>query len=423
MVNTPCPTLDDDRLEPPLGLLYLGTVLQRCGHYVLLMDLSSRWGSIGNSPIPDGYDAYGFSTYTASYHLTQQLRNIVRARNPNALLMAGGPHATALPEQVSADGFDVVVKGEGEIAVQNIMDTLNHGDAPPKILAYPAPNPLDTLPFPNFDMVDLATYSRRVDGQPSLSLLSSRGCPFPCTFCNSNIMGAGKPIRFRSPENIVAELRRCKERYGVHHFRFQDDLFTINRRRVAALTSAIGPENIIYRCFARVNNFNGNMARMLVDSGCRHVSFGVESGSPRILARHAMNKRQTPEQITTALHAAHDVGLTTRIYLIVGFPEETDDTIVDTLTLMKSCPWDEFSVYPLIAYPGTPLHDHPEKFGITHINKEYSDYIQVGRERQAGFTIRTNTFDEHQVSRWRDRIINELQANGRTWAGNSAKFK
>jgi anaerobic magnesium-protoporphyrin IX monomethyl ester cyclase len=423
LVHTPCPALDDDRLEPPLGLLYLGAVLRRRGHRVLLMDLSSRWNGGSDSPLPDGYDVYGFSTYSVSYPLTQRLQGIVRARNPDAWLVAGGPHATALPEQVSRDGFDVVVKGEGEIAMQEIVDALDHGCTPPKVLSAAAPEPLDALPFPDFDMVDRETYSRRVDGQPSLSLLSSRGCPFPCTFCNSNIMGAGKPLRFRSPKNVVAEIRRCKERYGIRHFRFQDDLFTINHRRVAALTSAIGPEDIVYRCFARVNTFDGDIARMLWDSGCRHVSFGVESGSPRILARHAMNKRQTPTQIRRALQHAHEAGLTTRIYLMVGFPGETDETVAETLALARVTPWDEFFVYPVIAYPGTPLHDRPQEFGITHILKEYSDYVQIGRDYRAGFTIRTDTFDEHRVREWRDHVIDELRADGRAWAGESVKFK
>jgi radical SAM superfamily enzyme YgiQ (UPF0313 family) len=111
------------------------------------------------------------------------------------------------------------------------------------------------------------------------------------------------------------------------------------------------------------------------------------------------------------------------VFLIVGFPGETDETIEETLTLMKSCPWDEFSVYPLIAYPGTPLHDRPEDFGIMDIDRNYSDYLQIGRNFQAGFTIRTKDFDEHKVREWRDYVIRELLADGRTWAGNSQGFK
>ena len=230
-------------------------------------------------------------------------------------------------------------------------------------------------------------------------------------------------MRFRSPENIVAEIRQIKSRYGIRHFRFQDDIFTINIKRVRALAPHLTSENIVYRCFARVNTFSLEMAELLKASGCVHASFGVESGSPKILGDHAMNKRQTPQQIQKALENAHKVGIRSRVFLIVGFPGETDETIEETLTLMKHCPWDEVSVYPLIAYPGTPLHDHPEKYGIVDIDRNYADYLQIGRNFKAGFTVRTNMFDEHQVRQWRDYVMNELLANGRTWAGNATGFK
>jgi anaerobic magnesium-protoporphyrin IX monomethyl ester cyclase len=191
------------------------------------------------------------------------------------------------------------------------------------------------------------------------------------------------------------------------------------------LTPFLAREDIVYRCFARLNTCaeHPEVPRMLRDSGCVHASFGVESGSPKILTIAAMHKNQTADQIRRGLTNAHKAGLRARIFLIVGFPGETDETVTETLALIKSCPWDEFSVYPLIAYPGTPLHDRPQDFGITHIDTNYSDYLQIGKNFRAGFTIRTATFDEHKVRQWRDRVIEELLADGRTWAGNSQGFK
>jgi radical SAM superfamily enzyme YgiQ (UPF0313 family) len=136
-----------------------------------------------------------------------------------------------------------------------------------------------------------------------------------------------------------------------------------------------------------------------------------------------MNKRQTPAQIRAALNIAQQAGIRTRIFLMVGFPGETDDTIEETVALMKSCPWDEFSVYPLIAYPGTPLHTQPERFGIEHIDDDYASYLQIGRNLKAGFTVRTSTFDERKVQEWRDYMIKSLLADGRIWAGNATGFK
>jgi len=163
---------------------------------------------------------------------------------------------------------------------------------------------------------------------------------------------------------------------------------------------------------------------MLADSGCRHVGFGVESGSRGILK--AMRKNQTPAQLRRALVCATKAGLATRIFLIVGFPGETDATIRETLDLLRNCPFDEFSVYPLICYPGTPLWHDPARYGIRKIEQRYADYIQVGRRQngypRAGFTVWTDTFGPKKVREWRDKVIDALLADGRKWAGDSKSF-
>lgn len=424
-VHTPCLALRDDRLEPPLGLLYLTTVALARGHHAVLCDLASADRPDPDREVPDGYDVYGFSTYTANYAETRAIARAVGRRNPAALLVAGGPHASALPQAVLEDGFDTVVTGEGEVTMLGILAGFADGGPARGVVPGIPADPLDGLPYPDYTAVELDSYSREVDGEKCLSILSSRGCPYKCTFCNSNIMGAGRPIRYRSPANVVGEIREIRRRWGIRHLRFQDDIFTINRRRVAEITTALAAEDIVYRCFARVNTCadSPEVPRLLRESGCAHVSVGVETGSPELLASHAMHKSQTPGQIRDALRNIHDAGIRSRIFLMVGFPGETDDTVAETIALMKSCPWDEFSVYPLIAYPGTPLHDHPERFGITHVDRSYADYLQIGRDFRAGFTLRTDTFDEDDVHRWRDHVIEELVADGRTWAGDSRGFK
>lgn len=422
LIHSPCLELRDDRLEPPLGLLYLATFANSKGHKVDIIDLSSYSNSGLGNAIPNGYDVYGFSTYSLNYHITKKLAETTKKKNTNCVLIAGGPHATALPNEVNNDGFDVVIQGEGELALVEILDNLQRDYDLPKIITGQPIADLDSLPFPEYDLVDLSTYTREVNGSKCISILTSRGCPYPCNFCNSNIMGAGKPIRFRSPENVISEIREFKKKYNIMKFRFQDDIFTFDIGRIRKLCALLREENIEFRCFARVNTFSLEMAKLLRESGCVHTSFGVESGSLRILSRQGMNKLQSPKQIKNALENANKVGITSRIFLIVGFPGETDETIEETLSLMRSCSWNEFSVYPLIAYPGTPIHDRPNDFGITYINRNYSDYLQIGRNFQAGFTIRTAEFNEDRVRSWRDYMIKELIKDGRTWAGNSYSF-
>ncbi len=419
LIHTPCLDLDDYKLEPPLGLLYIGTVVQNSGYYVKLIDLSiyNEWEFV--KVIPKGFCIYGFSTYSVSYELTKKLSQKIKNENPNSLLIAGGPHATALPEEVVKD-FDVVVLGEGEVTILHIIDLFRKKINIPKIIIGIPPD-VNKLPFPDFDMVPLEKYTRVVDGRKSISILTSRGCPYKCAFCNSNIMGVNKPLRYRSPQNILQEIWQLKQKYNITALRIQDDMFNHDIKRIKTLFPLLKGECIVYRCFARVNTMSAEMAILLKNSGCLHVSFGIESGSPMILKR--MNKGQTVLQIRKGLQNAHDAGLKIRIFLIVGFPGETDETIRETLSLVKDCPWDEFSVYPVIPYPGTPLHDNPKNFGITYINKNYSEYLQIGKNLKAGFVFRTEEFDENTIREWRKLVINELLKQKRTWAGKSEYFR
>lgn len=111
-IHTPCLELRDDRLEPPLGLLSMATLVRSKGYPTVIIDLSSHTEPELDRQVPDGYDLYGFSTYSVNYGMTRDLAANVRRRNPAALFVAGGPHASALPHQVAADGFDVVVTGQ-----------------------------------------------------------------------------------------------------------------------------------------------------------------------------------------------------------------------------------------------------------------------------------------------------------------------
>lgn len=419
-IHTPCYELEDDRLEAPLGLLYLATWLNRHGYPAQIVDLASVPPDQWVHRIPYA-DVYGFSTYTTTYHRTQEIMRIARSLNPAAAIIAGGPHASALPDVVAHD-VDYVVMGEGEQAILEIMQSPAPQNGHPISVRGAPIEDLDTLPFPDYTLVDVASYSRVVDGQRSLSVLSARGCPYHCVFCNSIIMGAGNRVRYRSAANVVSEIQQIKERCGVTSFRFQDDIFTINVPRLRQIASLLRHENISYRCFGRVDACsNQTVTDLLAESGCRHIAFGVESGCDAILKR--MQKGQTTSDIRRGIANAKASGLTVRIYLIVGFPGETWDTIEQTINLMQECQPDEFSVYPLIPYPGTRLYQHPQEFGITSINHDFASYFQVGRRRCTGYVYRTADLDEGEISAMRDHVIRRLEESRIDWGLNSKKNK
>ncbi len=417
-IQTSCYELEDDRLEPPLGLLYLATWLNNHSYEARIVDLSStppeHWADI----IPLA-DTYGFSTYTTTYYRTLNVLQIVKRINPRAWTVAGGPHASALPEAVARD-FDFVVVGEGEAALLHLLQALANGESPPRILSELPIADLDTLPFPDYSLVDAHSYHRVVDGRPSLSILSSRGCPYRCVFCNSIVMGGHHRVRFRSAADVVEEIRQLKANWGITSFRFQDDIFTLNLPRLREMTAMLRNEGITYRCFGRVGRCSREVTDLLYEGGCRHIAFGVESGSQAILER--MQKGQTINDIRQGIANAKASGLMVRVYLMVGFPGETWETVQETVDLMLECAPDEFVVYPLIPYPGTPLYQRPEAFDITAINPDFSQYFQVRRGRGTGYVFRTRDLDEGIIAEMRAYIIERLEP-AMIWAGESKGYK
>ncbi len=415
-IHTPCPQIEDDCLEPPLGLLLLGTFIKKHGFRPKILDLSGNSLEKSKEKVREvckDYDYIGFSTYTGTYNITKELVKITKKNYPKKITFAGGPHATALPEEV-AKYFDYVIVGEGEEGILRLLK----GKKEKIIFSQLYPN-LDKLPLPNYSLVDLDKYTRVVNGKKSLSILTTRGCPYNCHFCNSTVFSK-KKFRKRSPLNVAKEIKMLYNKYNIKSFRFQDDLFTFDSVRIKQIFSLC--PKVEYRCFARADTLTKETCKVLKETGCLHVSIGVESCSDSILKK--MNKGLKKEDIKRGIVNAHEAGLVVRIYLIVGFPGETDKTVNKTIEFLKDLPFDEFVVYPLIPYPGTRVYSNPKEFGITKINKDFSKYIQVGRNRFTGFVMETSTFDSKKVQEWRKKVISilELQYN-KKWSSTKSKFK
>lgn len=404
LINTPCSFLEDDRLEPPLGILYLATLLHKNGYPCQICDLSSVPESEWLNQIPPA-DIYGFSTYSVTYHETVKIKNMVTAQlNPKALTIAGGPHATALPEESNQD-FDVVIMGEAEQAMLSLVESVSNGVRPKGIQISRPINDLDELPFPDFELVDLDSYHRIVEGSPCLSILTSRGCPYSCVFCNSQLFSRGQ-LRFRSPNNVQREIVALQEKYQRTSFRFSDDLFTFSPERITQMTNVIKPLDIVYRVYARSNTLTPKAADQLYDSGCRHAAIGIESMSAKMLT--ILEKNATVEVNVRALKNAKAAGIKTRIFLLVGYPGETEATVRETIHVLEDCDFDEFVIYPFIPYPGTALWYHPERWGA-QIDRDFSKYIQVGKGRQTCFAVQTADFSPEDVERWRAEMTDALE--------------
>ncbi len=418
-IHTPCPDLDEDRLEPPLGILYLATLISLEGFNCRICDLSGVKEEDWESKLSYA-DVYAFSTYSVNFHLTKKIVRLAKSINPKATTIAGGPHVSADPLD-SKRFFNVVIVGEGERRMLEIMHAITRGERFSRSIYVGHPvQDLDSLPFPNYDLADIDSYTRRVEGHRSISMITSRGCPFNCAFCNSRIFSRGE-LRLRSPEKVVEEIKLLKAKYDTDYFRFGDDLFTFSPARTIEMCRAIEPLGIRYRVFARASSLTPEACAALYKSGCRHVAVGVESMSATMLTK--MYKRSTPEQNRIGLHNAKAAGLTVRIYLLVGFPGETDETFEEGLKAIKECEFDEFVVYPFIPYPGTGVWSQPYLWNC-EIDRDISKYVQVGKERKTCFavTMLDGSFTPKKVEEWRARMIKELEAKTK-WAGFSLPTK
>lgn len=342
-------------------------------------------------------DVYGISAFCTTHAYTRRLIEAIRRTRDEAYIIVGGPNPTALPEYTLQDCRpDAVIVGEGEDAFLRCLGGFIAGRPPRGVIAGTPRRDIDSYPMPARDLAHPEGYTRQLLGEPTVSLISSRGCPHRCSHCNSVVMGGqSHGIRYRSPESVAAEIRTLRDDYT--HFRFNDDNFA-GRPDLPDLMERLAELDIAFRIFARMEDLTPEVCKALKDAGCAHVSVGVESVNPdnlRALGRHTQPGHEGN------IRLAVDAGLIVRGYFIVGLPHDTEAGIARDLEASANLGLSEFCVYPLIPYPGTDIAKHPERFGYTITDTDFTGYVQVGRGHSAAFVLRHRNFGPEDVQRWR----------------------
>lgn len=410
-INPPVLGIDDGNLEPPLGAMYIAANLRENGYNNLQIftmtdckDETEVYYKISN--IPEA-DIYSFTVYCTNYNYVKMCINHIRNKYPNAFIVLGGPNASALPSfTVEDSGCDFLISGEGEDAFLYLVKEIEkmpirneyYINLPiwMRILEGMPKKNIDELPFPTWDLVDLDKYSRVLNGERVISILSSRGCPNRCTHCNSNIMGSGHKIRFRSPQNIIEEIKYLQS-LGYNSFRFNDDNFAC-RPNLKVLTDEIKKLNIKYRIFAHIRDLTDETCKLLSESGCIHISIGIESMNLDNLK--FLRKNTDVEMVDVNLRNVKRYGITSRTYWIVGLPYDTNETIEKYFFMASLLTFDEFAAYPLLPYCGTEIYKHPEKYGYVIIEKDWTKYFQIGENRSTCFALDHVNFNHIDVEKW-----------------------
>lgn len=412
LINPPSNCVDDDRLEPPLGLLYIISTLKENRYDdISFLDMT---GCRTEREIEDKIDmipradVFGMSCFSTNYHYVKKIIDYIKKNYHNSRIVIGGAHPSGVPGFTLKDSnVDTVVVGEGEDIFSDIVTTFASGSVPEKIVFGKGRKDIDSYALPARDSVDMSSYSRRLMGRPVVSLLSSRGCAHHCIHCNSVVMGGGnRHVRYRSPDNIITEIQTLRDKFSF--FRFNDDHFTGNPN-LENLLMKLKDFDIKFRVFARVEDLNDKTCGLLKDAGCIHVSIGLESlnyENLRILGK----KRQAGKEKNVKI--ARDHGLVVRSSFMVGLPFDNDRTIHDSFKKAAELRLDEFAVYPLIPYPGTLIWKKPEKFGYTIIHTNFMDYIQMGKHAKTCYALKHENFAPEDVKKWLQNATSLLKLGG-----------
>jgi len=413
LINPPSNCVDDDRLEPQLGLLYIASVLRENDVPVQIYEMTGckTESQIERKieDIPEG-DVYGFTVYCTNYLYVKRCINYIRSKMNKAFIVLGGPNPSALPEFTLRDSkCDCVITGEGEDAFLHVVNAFIDKFNSPTVIRGVGRTNVDTYPMPAWDLIDMGSYTRTLEDEQVVSIISSRGCKYNCAHCNSVVMGGGNKVRYRSAENIVEEINYLKMK-GFRKFRFNDDNFAGNPN-LAELLYNLKDLDIHYRIFARIEDLTEDNCYLLAKSGCRHVSVGLETLNPdnlRVLGKHTQVGLEKKH-----LYNAKKYGMVIRVYFIVGLPYDTDETIGTYFGKACKLPFDEFSIYPLIPYPGTMIAKEPEKFGYEVVDKDFTHYVQIGKNKSTTYALRHKNFTEHDVKRWYDYAEGVLCSSGK----------
>lgn len=393
LINPPQLNSLDDKLDPPLGLMYIAAALRLSGARVEIVDLCfvphNRWEqTIGFA------DIYGITVFSSSLHLAKEIAGIVRGNNPDCKVVVGGPHPTSLPYD-SLEFFDSIVRGEGEFAFsfprEPIMQMEHIRD-------------LDVLPFPARDLVNLHAYTRKVAGQKATSVTTSRGCPYSCAFCCKDVFG--HKVRYFSIPRVIEEIKSIINTYGIKAFIFYDDTFALDRNRFYPLCEELRELNISFRCNGDSRNNTLEDFRMLSLAGCKEISFGIESGSQRILDR--IQKGTTVERNLRAIQNAKKAGIFVKAFLMIGNPGETKDTIEETKNFMKEAQPDQYTLFNFIPLPGCDVWKSPEKYGMKIINRDFRQFFNIAGNNVGGSVVDSETFSAKDVVKWREELLAAL---------------
>lgn len=350
-----------------------GIVVPSIDRYVSFHDPSSFiWSILAKEILALDPRVVGFSMWTASYQSVINTAKALKDLNPGVMIVVGGIHPTIDPLSVIKNqAVDFVICGEGEHAACRLWDLITK-DNDSRLESTKIPGvwtrlngqvwnggktplieSIDDIPFPNYEV------AKDLSVQSIAGIITSRGCPFGCSFCASEAMWT-KRVRYRAVQECLTELAYYRSKFNLENFRINDDTFCLNRARVKEfcdqLVARFG-RTWEFMVDANINSLDTETLSILKNAGCMQINFGIESVAPRI-RQLFINKKVDLDHAKKMVEEMYRVGLMSSVYFMTGFPGETEEELKSTISFMEELGAAN-NIWSIVSpYPGTDLYEY-----------------------------------------------------------------
>jgi anaerobic magnesium-protoporphyrin IX monomethyl ester cyclase len=370
-------------IMPPLGLASIAAYMEQRGTGVDIIDCYARPDSdraIRDYLLAEKPAFIGLSCTTSSYLDGIRIAQIAKQTVPGIQTVFGGPHVSALKEGLFANfpAMDFAVVGEGEETMSELARCGRDDPASIKGLIYRRGSEvintgyrdkglvLDDLPFPAYEklagfpssyMLPIFNYPKT----PNTSCISSRGCPYACSYCDRSVFQ--RSFRYNSASYLYEHLRYLRERFGIRHINFYDDQFTFNRKRIEEFCGLMieRPLGMTFNCAVRAEHIDPELLVLMKSAGCWMMSLGIETGDEELLAQHRQNADL--DHLAQKIRMIKAAGLRTKGLLMMGLPGETEASIRRSMKYVFSLPIDDFNLAKFTPFPGSPIYENIHELG------------------------------------------------------------
>lgn len=412
----------------PHGLALIAACCKEAGHTVAAIDLRRLrgWDDFRRCVTQSDSDVFGISCMSPDYDAACICARIIRQLKPKAKIIIGGVHPTTATDEVEANAnFDHIILGEGEIAVPQLLSSLEKGEDAPRVIRGTPPD-LDNLPFPDRELFGYSEGEMRFPfiatfPAPFVSIIVNRGCPFQCSFCQpAERKMFGNKVRWRSLDSVFRELHYLRERYQFRSLMIHDDLFIIRPKPALEFAQRYREEGFTapFICQARPDIIaeHPEVIAALAESGLRCLLIGFESGSQRIL--DFIKKGTTVEQNIEAVKVCRRLGIHIFANVMFGLPTETQEDVMSTVELIRWMRPEYYSPAYFTPYPGTELEEYCRKHDLSLIKNSAGYRRNPTEPKIKGVDY---TFISYAVTKSREwmidqQILDNMRASARVGA-------